>query len=223
MRDLLDRIPHLTDQSLPNRARLLFVAGAVLLIVAIFLPLWQIHLVAPQYQEGLDLYIYSHKLQGGNGGEDISEINSLNRYIGMRPIREADFTEMRWMPFFLGGIALLALRAALFGQVKAAVDVLVLFGYFGAFSMWRFYYRLSTYASDLDPNAKADVEPFMPAMIGKDEVANFTQYGYPREGTFVLVIVGLCFAGAVWMGVSEAFDGAGTGEGENAGHPGSKS
>jgi len=178
------------------------VASAVLMVVAIFLPLWQIHLVAPQYQEGLDMYIYSHKLEGGNQGQDIKEINSLNHYIGMQPIEEEDFTEMRFIPFLLGGFALLALRAAFFGKLAAAIDVFVLFVYFGAFSMWRFYYRLYTYAHNLDPKAPIDMDPFMPALIGKNQVANFAQYSYPREGSIVLLGAALCIVGAIYMGVT---------------------
>ncbi len=201
MFDFFDRFPALTDRPVPDRGRLLLLAGAVLMAIAIFLPLWQIHLVAPQYQGGLDMYIYSHKLEGGNEGQDIKEINTLNHYIGMRPLQEEDFTEMRFIPFLLGGFVLLALRAAVFGKIGAAIDVLVLFIYFGAFSMWRFYYRLYTYAHDLDPKAPVDIDPFMPALIGRNQIANFTQYSYPREGSIVLLVAALCFAGAIWMGV----------------------
>ena len=213
MRDFLDRLPHLTERPLPTRARLLLVASAVLLAIAIFVPLWQIHLVAPQYQEGLDLYIYSYTLEGGNQGEDLAEINDLNRYIGMQPIRVADFTEMRWFPFFFGGFALLALRAALLGQVKTVIDVLVLYVYFGVFSVWRFYYQLSAYASDLAPDAPIEIAPFTPALVGKDRVANFTQYGFPREGGILLLVVGVCFVAALWMGIT------GTAERERAPEP----
>jgi hypothetical protein len=206
MLDFLNRIPDLTDRTLPGRGRLLLLAGAALLVGALARPLWQIHLVAPQYQEGLDLYIYSHKLVGGNEGQDLTEINNLNQYIGMQPIEEEDFTEMRFIPFLLGVFVLLALRAAFFGTVKSAVDTLVLFVYFGAFSMWRFYYQLYTYAHNLDPQAPMDIEPFTPVLIGKKVIANFDQYSVPREGTALLVGAALCFAGAVWMGVRAADD-----------------
>lgn len=201
MLDFINRIPQVTDRPVPDRARLLLVAGSALLVVAIFLPLWQIHLVAPQYQEGLDMYIYSHKLEGGNQGQDIKEINNLNHYIGMKPLQEEDFTEMRFIPFLLGGFALLALRAAFFGKLAASIDVFVLFVYFGAFSMWRFYYRLYTYAHDLDPRAPMDMDPFMPALIGKNEIANFAQYSYPREGSVLLLAAAACFGTAIWMGI----------------------
>jgi len=201
MLELIDRIPDLSEQAIPDRGRLLMVAGAVLLVVALFLPLWQIHLVAPQYQGGLDLYIYSHKLEAGNEGQDLKEINNLNHYIGMAPIEEEDFPEMTFIPFLLGGFALLALRAAFFGKVGAAIDTLVLFVYFGAFSMWRFYYQLYTYAHNLDPRAPMDIDPFTPILIGWKKIANFTQYSFPREGSALLVVAAACFGTAIWMGV----------------------
>ncbi len=206
MFDFLDRVPELTDRSVPDRGRLLLTAGAVLLAISIFLPLWQIHLVAPQYQEGLNLYIYSHKLEAGNEGQDLKEINNLNHYIGMAPIEEEDFAEMTFIPFLLGGFSLLALRAAFFGKVGAAIDTLVLFVYFGAFSMWRFYYQLYTYAHNLDPKAPMDIDPFTPILIGWKQIANFTQYSYPREGSALLGLATLCFAGAIWLGVRSGAD-----------------
>ena len=159
--------------------------------VAVFLPLWQIHLVAPQYPEGLDMYIYAYQLVGGNAGQDITEINNLNHYIGMAPIREADFTEMQVLPFFFGGFALLALRAAVFARVGAVVDLGVLFTYFGGFSLYRFYNRLYTYAHNLDPRAPMDIDPFTPTM-------NFTQYSFPREASALLLVFVLLLVGAMW-------------------------
>jgi hypothetical protein len=203
MRDFLNRIPDLLDQPVPGRGRLLLVVGAGLLAAAIFLPLWQIHLVAPQYQEGLDLYIHSYTLEAGNDGQDLTEINNLNHYIGMQPIEEEDFAEMTFIPFLLGGFSLLALRAAFFGTVKSAVDTFVLFIYFGAFSMWRFYYQLYTYAHNLDPRAPMDIEPFTPILLGWKQIANFTQYSFPREGTALLLGATLCFGAAIWMGVRQ--------------------
>jgi len=215
MLNIIDRIPDLLDRRVPGRGRLLLVAGAVMLAVSIFLPLWQIHLVAPQYQEGLDLYIHSHKLEAGNEGQDLKEINNLNHYIGMAPIEEEDFAEMTFIPFLLGGFALLALRAALFGTVKSVIDTLVLFVYFGAFSMWRFYYQLYTYAHNLNPRAPMDIEPFTPILLGWKQIANFTQYSYPREGSALLLGAVVCFGGAIWMGVRTGANAEETDESES--------
>ena len=78
-------------------------AAAITIGVSVFFPLWKMHLVAPQYSDGLDLFIYSYKIEGGGlNGQHLKEINNLNHYIGMKPIEQADFLEMRWMPFVFG-------------------------------------------------------------------------------------------------------------------------
>ena len=127
--------------------------GIVALVAGALLPLWRIQLVAPQYQEGLTLEMYTHKIAAGNGGQDLAEINTLNHYIGMKSIAQADFAEMTWMPFAIGVFALLALRAVVMGRIGNLVDLGVLFVYFGAFSMGTFAYRLWSYGHHLDPHA----------------------------------------------------------------------
>ena len=46
-------------------SRLFLLAAAITIAVSLFYPLWQLHLVAPQYSDGLDLYISSYKIEGG--------------------------------------------------------------------------------------------------------------------------------------------------------------
>ena len=73
-------------------SRLLLLAAAVTIVVSIFFPLWKMHLVAPQYSDGLDLYIFPYKIQGGGlHGQHLNEINNLNHYIGMKPIQAGRF------------------------------------------------------------------------------------------------------------------------------------
>src|SRR5262249_11885398 len=115
------------------RPRLLLALAACLVVVAYFLPLWNLTIFGPQYPDGLRLDIYSHALAAGHNGQDIKEINLLNHYIGMRDLATEDFTEFKWMPFVLGGIALLYVRAVVLGTVKELVDSVVVFFYFGAF------------------------------------------------------------------------------------------
>ena len=68
-------------------SRLFLLAAAVTIVAALFFPLWKMHLVAPQYSDGLDLYIFSYKIEGGGfNGQHLVEINNLNHYIGMKPI-----------------------------------------------------------------------------------------------------------------------------------------
>jgi len=177
--------------------------GAAAVVAAVFLPLWKIRLLAPQYQEGLELFIYSHKIEAGNGGQDLVEINRLNHYIGMKEIDEADFVEMNWVPFALGFFALFTLRAMVFGRMANLVDLFVLFVYFGLFSMGSFYYRLYTYGHDLDPMAPVTIEPFRPVMFGENQIANFTQWSYPQMGSHLLLFFTLAMVGAWWFSRKE--------------------
>lgn len=184
-------------------ARVLLILAAASLVASLFLPLWQIRLVAPQYQEGLSLHIYAYKLIAGNNGQDLHEINNLNHYIGMKPIEEADFIEMRWVPFALGVFVLLGLRAAAIGIMRGVVDLLVLFLYFTAFSFGSFYYRLYTYGHQLDPRAPMTIEPFTPVLVGRQQIANFEQSSYPDLGTIFLALFPLLIAAAMWLSRKE--------------------
>src|SRR5689334_18750832 len=145
--------------AMPMLPRLLLVVAAPLVLVANMLPLWNLTMFAPQYQNGLRLDIYSHTLAPGHAGEDIQEINLLNHYIGMRDLAAEDFTEFKWMPFVLGGLGLLFLRAVVLGTVKELVDAIVLFVYFSAFSAWTFGFKLYRYGHDLAPTAAVKVAP----------------------------------------------------------------
>lgn len=169
--------------------RVLLALAALALLVSHLLPLWNLTMFAPQYPHGLRLDIYDHALVGGNGGQDIAEINVLNHYIGMRALVQDDFTEFRWMPFVLGGTALLYLRAIVLGSMKELVDATVLFGYFCVFALWSFGYRLYLYGHTLAADAAVRVAPFTPPVFGRQQIANFEVYSYPKAGAYVMAAV----------------------------------
>jgi len=174
------------DQPLSTRGRVLIAAAGVLLLVALFYPLWEITMFAQMFPEGIRMWIYPYKLVGGNGGADLQGINILNHYIGMREIRAADFPEMKFIPFALGFFVLLGFRAAVFGRVHQLVDLLVLFTYFGLFSLGAFYYRMYTFGHQLSPEAPVKVAPFTPPVFGHQHIANFDVYSYPGPATYLL-------------------------------------
>src|SRR5262249_8358865 len=134
MKTLFERSARFVSAPLGIGPRGLIVIAALLLLPAYFLPLWKMTMFAPQYPDGLRLEIYSWKLVGGNGGQDIKEINVLNHYIGMRDLAPADFTEFKWIPFVVGALGLIFLRVALIGVISSLVDIFVLYVYFGIFS-----------------------------------------------------------------------------------------
>lgn len=187
-------------------ARLLLVLAALLLVPTYLTPLWNMTMFAPQYPDGLRLDIYSHQLVGGNAGQDLKEINLLNHYIGMHDLSATDFTEFHWLPFAIGGLGLLFLRAAVHGEFGKLVDVVVLYVYFAGFSLWSFGFKLWSYGHHLLPTAAVRVPPFMPPMLGKKQLANFVVYSYPAAASYCLGVVALMLFAALalgWLGARE--------------------
>ena len=187
-------------------SRLLLLAAAVTIGVSLFFPLWKMHLVAPQYSDGLDLYIFPYKIQGGGlNGQHLNEINGLNHYIGMKPLQAADFMEMRWMPFVFGLIILMTLRSIVFGEMSNVVDLFAVYSYFGVFSIASFWYRLYQYGHNLDPHAPMHIKPFTPRLIGVEQIANFREYSFPQAGAYLLCVSVLLIVLAGWFSRKETF------------------
>jgi copper chaperone NosL len=169
-------------------ARGVLILLVIPLALAFVSPLWRISLGAPQYPKGLYLDIYAYKIEGGNGGQHLKEINNLNHYIGMRSIDRAELSDLDWMPFAMGALGLLALRCAAVGKVRSLVDLTVVTSYVGLFAMGRFAYKLWVFGHTLDPGAPLRLPPFTPPLFGTKQIANFSSTSLPQLG-------------AIWIGV----------------------
>jgi hypothetical protein len=174
------------DRPLRGWSRVALALLVVPLVLTFTAPLWRIRLEAPQYPKGLVMDIYAHKLESGNHGQHLTEINNLNHYIGMKKIDRAELSDLDWLPFAVGLLALLALRCAAIGNVRALVDLAVLTGYISLFSLGRFAYKLYVFGHDLAPDAAVKVKPFTPAIFGSKQIANFTTYSYPQLGSAMI-------------------------------------
>ncbi len=176
------------DLPLGGWSRIFLVIAAALLVSVYVSPMWNLTMFAPQYPDGLRLDIYSYKLVGAHKGQDMREINLLNHYIGMKELSQSEFTEFKWMPFVVGMLGLLFLRAAVLGMMTHLVDAFVLYIYFGVFSLWSFAYKLYSYGHDLAPSAPVRVQPFMPPLFGHQKIANFDIYSYPKLASYMLAL-----------------------------------
>jgi copper chaperone NosL len=191
MKPIIERSNRLLTLPLAPGPRLLLLIAFLLLIPTYLMPLWKLTMFAPQYPDGLRLGIYSYKLEGGNNGQDVKEINILNHYIGMKELTTAEFTEFKWIPFVVGMLGLLFLRAPVHGKLSDLIDVFVLYLYFALFSLWSFGYKLYNYGHNLAPTASVKVPPFMPPVFGYKKLANFEVYSYPAAGSYALAAVAL--------------------------------
>lgn len=192
MREPLDKFYEFLDQPIHMWARVVLALLVLPLALSFMTPLWNIYMKAPQYPQGLTLDIYLHKLQGGNDGHDIKEINTLNHYIGMAPIERSQLKDLDWLPFAMGFLAIIALRCAAIGNIRVLIDLLVISTYVSLFAFGRFVYRLYAMGHDLDPKAPVTIEPFTPVIVGTNQIANFTITSMPRGAS---VLIGVFVAG----------------------------
>ena len=188
MSNFLEKETTFFEQPLTLRSRVLILIAVLVLLPTFFFPLWNMSFYSNQYTDGLVLHIYSYQLEGGKTAnrDDLREINSLNHYIGMRPLLESDFSEFTWVPLVIGLLMILALRAMVLGKMSNLVDVFVLFTYFGLFSLWSFYHRLYMYGHNLDPTASIKVQPFTPPVFGSKQIANFMVNSFPGFASYAL-------------------------------------
>jgi hypothetical protein len=199
MKHALRRFYDFLDRPLFGASRVVLAVLVVPLLLTFSAPLWKIHLLAPQYPSGLHMDIWAYKLEGGDDGQHIQEINTLNHYIGMRPIDRAALSDLDWLPFAVGALALMALRVAAIGNVRSLVDLAVITHYVALFGLGRFAYKLYVFGHDLDPTAPVKVPPFMPALLGTKQIANFTATSFPQLGSLFLGLFVTGVAGlTVW-------------------------
>ena len=78
------------------------------------------------------------------------------------------------------------------GRIGHLVDLGVLFLYFGAFSLATFAYRLWSYGHHLIRDAPMRIAPFMPVVIGRQQIANFVQTSLPMAGTACMGLFLVC-------------------------------
>ncbi len=201
MQSFLERGTKFFDLPLSGSSRIVIVVAALALVFTLVFPLWTLTLYSNQFPDGLKLDIYSYKLEGGRTEErdDLREINSLNHYIGMRPLLESDFAEFVWLPLVVGFFVIFALRAAVLGHMSNLVDSAVLFLYFGLFSLWSFYNKLYAYGHHLDPTAPVKVPPFTPTLFGSKQLANFTVFSYPAAASYFMAAFFVLLVFAIWL------------------------
>ncbi|HTN08660.1 nitrous oxide reductase accessory protein NosL [Agriterribacter sp.] len=160
---------------------------AIALFAVNYLPIWQIDLDAPQYPEGLQLFIYADKLAG-----NVDIINGLNHYIGMKTLHTNDFIEFKILPYLIGFFSLLILATAIIGKRGLLYTVFILFVLFGIVAMVDFWLWEYDYGHNLDPNAAIKVPgmSYQPPLIGFKQLLNFGAYSIPATGGWIFIGTG---------------------------------
>ncbi len=183
------RVAGLLERIRRRRTPLLLLA-ALLLAGATVLPLWGMILVSTQYPEGLRMVVYPTRIIG-----DLAEINALNHYIGMTPIADDFFVELRFLrPALLALAGGLALAAMLRHARWIALIPLAGMAALGVAGLGAMRYRLWQFGHQLDPQAAITIDPFTPPMVGLHQIAQFATYSYFSWGFFLPVAAGVIVA-----------------------------
>ena len=184
----------------------LLIGSAILLLISIFLPYWELTLHAPQYPGGLHATLYVNKVTG-----DVGEIDGLNHYIGMKPMGEAATLERTLSIVMIVGIALLAIGAiyihspiALFFCIPALFYPMVFLG--------DLYFWLWNFGMNLDERAPLSgaIEPFVPPLFGEGIIGQFKTVATWQAGLYlsilasILILAGLYFHRKAYKPLLEA-------------------
>lgn len=178
---------------LPN---LLLGIAAVLLLASIFVPYWKMTLKAPQYPGGLSVEVYINRMTG-----DVSEIDGLNHYIGMRPLGEAAQLEQAVSMVAVGVLVLLVLAAIFVHSPWALLLALpaILWPFIFIADM---YYWMRHFGLNLDPTAplSSSIEPFVPPILGSGMVGQFETVATFELGLWMAFLaVALILAGLFYQ------------------------
>ncbi len=166
-------------------------AGASLALLLLYLtPLWHIGLKAPQYPEGLGMYIWLSRITGEKP-QDLNSINGLNHYIGMKAIVPESIPELRVMPLVVAALVAGGVLVALLGRRR------ILYAWAGLFAagalagladFWKWGYQ---YGHELDPHAAIKIPgmSYQPPLIGSKQLLNFHATSWPASGGWIMILV----------------------------------
>jgi copper chaperone NosL len=187
------------------KSRLLQAFAALLLAPTFLLPLWSIGLVAPQYSDGLGMYIGLRDIWG-HEPFDIQNINILNHYIGMMPIKPEEVDVLRIMPWAVAILIATGLLVAAIGRRWLIAGWMALFAILGTAGLYEFYSWQHMYGHNLDPMAPIKVPgmTYQPPFIGSKTLLNITASSWPSWGTLFIALSFLAGAAAFVVSRSPA-------------------
>jgi hypothetical protein len=164
--------------------------AALALSVLFVTPLWHIGLTAPQYPEGLGMYIWINRMTGEKPN-DLNSINGLNHYIGMKEILPESFPELRYMPLIVVALIVTGLLVALWGRrqgLYAWTAVFVVGALAGLADFWKWGYA---FGHELNPRAPIRIPGmnYQPPLIGGKQLLNFHADSWPAAGGWTAVTV----------------------------------
>ena len=176
------------------------VAAALALMALFIFPMWRITLIAPQYPDGVTLYIWINKLSGDGPGT-LQNVNILNHYVGMKKIDPDSIPELKYFPYVVMGLVGAALLAAFIDRPGVYLAWLILFVVLALLGIYDFYLWEYDYGHDLSPTAPIKIPgaSFQPPLLGTKMILNFIAQSYPPTGGYLAGLAVPLALGAWWF------------------------
>jgi len=183
-----------------NRFRWILAAGTLLLAGTFIFPLWSITVEAPQYPEGLGIYIRINAVDGQHP-HDLKNLNLVNHYIGMKEIVPESIPELKFMPPIVAFLMLSGLLVAWKGGQRLLYIWLGIFTLFAIAGLIDFYLWNYDFGHNLDTeHAAITIEgmTYQPPIFGTKTMLNFVTTSLPSGG-------GILAFGSILVGYVVAF------------------
>lgn len=167
-------------------------AGALVLVTLFFLPIWEITLLAPQYPQGISMYIWINKITGSESGT-LQNINILNHYVGMQMIEPDSIPELKYFQFVILGFTAAGIVLTFMNRKYYYLGWVILLIIAGILGIYDFYLWEYDYGHNLSSMAPIKVPgmAYQPPLFGKKMLLNFTALSYPSWGSvsYALAII----------------------------------
>ena len=191
---MLLRIKNIFDCNSNKISKILLGIASLSIIVSIFFPYWHLHLQAPQYPKGLDMYLYVNKLMG-----DVREIDILNHYIGMKTLDQGAIFE-RSISLYAISLMLFSTVLAIFINNKWAFLFTLPILIYPIIFLLDLFYWLNLFGQNLDPRAplSSSVDPFTPPLFGSKAIANFVVITSAGIGLYLVFFADILVLASVY-------------------------
>ena len=178
--------------------RVLMAIGSLLLLTLFVFPMWRITLIAPQYPDGVTMYIWINKL-GGDSPGILQNINILNHYVGMKFIEPDSIPELRYFPIVVLIMVALGLIVAIINKRQLYLAWVVVFALLAIMGIYDFYLWEYDYGHNLSPTAPIKIPgaSFQPPLFGTKVILNFVAKSFTHTGGY-LTGLGTLMAMAAW-------------------------
>ena len=167
----------------------IFLIGVLLPLLLFVFPLWKITLTAPQYPDGIAMYIWINQITGDTEST-LQNINILNHYVGMKNIEPDSIPELKYFPWVVGAMSFLGVAFFFLRKKPLYLTWVIILVVLGGLGIYDFYLWEYDYGHNLDPKAPIKVPgmAYQPPVIGSKMLLNFRADSWPALGGIFLGI-----------------------------------